>query len=484
MDKAYRESVMRKLTRIILLILPLGFLFVGSGAEAQSRPICAPVTTPVVTTDFLGAGSLLPADPTGGAPEICIHIYETEGPGEYRFRGPIPLPLPTPLAPFEYAFTPITGVVGDYTVFPMLISYAPSPVPPGFVITMAGVVTRTAMTNPIPNTLVMNVLVGWNTGVPVPIILDLVLDITPGGPSVTYLWGAPLYPNGSTPLDDVRIRGGLPPIEFTSFGDEAPITLQLVDIPAFYPGQTAVGFSSGASFQINNVGDATIIPTGAGIRSLGSLPSIAPAGSAPFTAPKGPHYQCYKVEKHAPRPDELTIWVALEDQFGNTEQKLGEIVRICTPVSKNGEGFDGHPTTSTDTTTPESRPIISPASQSVPASSPATPQDDEEGFPEIHLVCYKIVEGEKLNKDVLMTNQFGLATEKIKQPKELCVPSYKKVLEKEEYQEEPPTEDADPSAFLGFDFPAVVFFFIAFAVAVILAFRLARKRLSRPKSQK
>jgi len=54
----------------------------------------------------------------------------------------------------------------------------------------------------------------------------------------------------------------------------------------------------------------------------------------------------------------------------------------------------------------------------------------------------------------------------------------------EECKEQPPTEDADPSAFLGFDFPAVVFFFIAFAVAVILAFRLARKRLSRPKSQK
>ena len=46
------------------------------------------------------------------------------------------------------------------------------------------------------------------------------------------------------------------------------------------------------------------------------------------------------------------------------------------------------------------------------------------------------------------------------------------------------TEDADPSPFLGVDFPAVVFFFIAFAVAVILAFRLARKRLSSRKSQK
>ena len=117
--------------------------------------------------------------------------------------------------------------------------------------------------------------------------------------------------------------------------------------------------------------------------------SFAWANVAESTCPQPPqpepHFECYSVDKHTPRQDYTPV--LLKDQFDSVEARLGDIVRICTPVSKNGERIPD---------------------------------------PDLHLVCYEIEEGHDVSQAVLATNQFGKIKMKVRQAKELCVPSKKR----------------------------------------------------------
>jgi hypothetical protein len=102
-----------------------------------------------------------------------------------------------------------------------------------------------------------------------------------------------------------------------------------------------------------------------------------------------PYFECYRVERPTPQSERLRA--ALEDQFGSFKTRLGRITKICTPVSKNGEGI---------------------------------PDKD------LHLVCYQILDLHDAQRPVITTNQFGLAKMYVRESQELCVPSTKKMLDR------------------------------------------------------
>ncbi len=101
-----------------------------------------------------------------------------------------------------------------------------------------------------------------------------------------------------------------------------------------------------------------------------------------------PHFECYRVDKPTRQSEKLVV--RLEDQFDFVKTRLGQITKICTPVSKNGEGIPDK---------------------------------------ELHLVCYEILNPHDPRQPVLTTNQFGKAKMYVRESQELCVPSTKKKLD-------------------------------------------------------
>ncbi len=103
----------------------------------------------------------------------------------------------------------------------------------------------------------------------------------------------------------------------------------------------------------------------------------------PQAQPELDHFKCYKA-----RGERVDIIVSLEDQFGlEPGVMVGKPELFCNPVDKDGEG------------------IIDPTA---------------------HLTCYKIHDRDKGSKrEVLIDNQFGEQTLKVKKPELLCVPSIK-----------------------------------------------------------
>jgi hypothetical protein len=119
-----------------------------------------------------------------------------------------------------------------------------------------------------------------------------------------------------------------------------------------------------------------------------SLKRKAPAtpGTAPDPEKVLDHFRCYTVEPvKSPVPN-----VDLKDQFATTNANVLQLVRVCNPVSKNGERVRR---------------------------------------PKAHLACYSIQDKQRFTALTVRTrNQFGLATARVSKPAMLCLPSFKKVL--------------------------------------------------------
>jgi hypothetical protein len=93
------------------------------------------------------------------------------------------------------------------------------------------------------------------------------------------------------------------------------------------------------------------------------------------------HFKCYEA-----KGDSLNVAVDLQDQFEvEAGVRVKKPVFFCNPVDKNGEGIRN---------------------------------------PTAHLTCYKIDDGGK-ERAVVVENQFGRQTLKVKKPTLLCVPSEK-----------------------------------------------------------
>jgi hypothetical protein len=105
--------------------------------------------------------------------------------------------------------------------------------------------------------------------------------------------------------------------------------------------------------------------------------------------PRPDHYDCYMVDEKTTLPPTV---VSLADQFTEEDEVLVHKAReICVPTDKNGEG------------------IVN---------------------PRLHLVCYDVFSRERVNRKVLVTNQFGEQVLRVKwKIHRLCVPSQKMMID-------------------------------------------------------
>ncbi len=322
-------------------------------------------------------------------PEICVSITETNPAGAplgapVNFRAPAgpgapPLPIPPGI------------VVGEYTVVVMGVAYVS--VPAGMSIEMDGMVTRTSPGN---HGLSIIAAAGWG----MPLLSDpssgqhlegtLNLDGDSTGTSRTEVGGAAGFPAVTTPAQDVQFVGFPQTIVETTFG-AGPIAAANLGQPVNRAGAVAVRMHT--NFHLNNVGDFTAIPSGVGLAPVGGTPPT------PDTAAAGgqPHFECYSVKEHDPQKKYRDVKLA--DQFAKVKKKIGKITRICTPVDKNEEGIPD---------------------------------------PKLHLVCYEILKGHDPNRLVQTSNQFGKTTMNVRKAQELCVPSTKKPIYKEQRQKQEP----------------------------------------------
>lgn len=313
-------------------------------------------------------------------PEICVSITETNPAGApvgapVNFRAPAGAGAPALAIPGI--------VVGEYTVV-MGVAYVS--VPTGMSVGMTGAVTRTSPGN---NGLSIVAEAGWGTPLPAG-SGDLTLAGASTGTSRTEVGGAAGFPAVTTPAQDVQFVGFPQTIVETTFG-AGPIAAANLGQPVSRAGAVAVRMHT--NFHLNNVGDFTAIPSGVGLAPVGGTPPT------PDTAAAGgqPHFECYSVKEHDPQKKYRDVKLA--DQFAKVKKKIGKITRICTPVDKNEEGIPD---------------------------------------PKLHLVCYEILEGHDPNRLVQTSNQFGKTTMNVRKAQELCVPSTKKPIYKEQRQKQEP----------------------------------------------
>lgn len=313
-------------------------------------------------------------------PEICIAITQT-GPAitPIYFRVPVPAPG---LAP-----PTITGVsAGEYTVDTMTFVYLSGPT--GMAMGMTGMVTRATPGNA---TLVITALGGW--GPPISAGSGTVSLIgAASGTSRTQAGAAVWSAVGTVPAQDVK------PWAFPRSADQSTTgagsfnqVLPPQPIPASVDDTVAVSLI--VPIHSNTVGTFTTIPAGIGV-----APDGMPPPTLDFATAGGrPHFECYDVKVH--RPSKEIRDVKLADQFDEVKERVGRITRLCTPVDKNGEGIPD---------------------------------------PDLHLVCYKILDGHDPEVAVETRNQFGKATMDVRDARELCVPSKKKHLEEKQKEEKEP----------------------------------------------
>lgn len=320
-----------------------------------------------------GNHSACDADPAGGGPvgvggtiELCVVVSETPGGASMFFRGPSPLDIP--MAPGA-AIT-----IGDYDV-DITVTFVPGLT--GHALTTDAIVTRT--------TAGTGGIMVWADGglgpalglLPIPSIA-LHLEGMSTGTSRTEQGGGLGYV--ATPAQDLNFVGIRRTIVENTL--EGISTFDSVEVAQeFVAGAVAV--TSITAFHINKVGVITTVPGGVTAGNP-TLPHLIGLGGMRFE----PHFECYSVNNYTKL--ENTV-VTLEDQFDGVKVRLGDIKRICTPVSKNGEKIPD---------------------------------------PDLHLVCYEIKKGHDAKQPVLATNQFGKAKMNVRHARELCVPSTKELLEK------------------------------------------------------
>lgn len=351
------------------------------------------VPTFLLSAGLLGAGAVDAqshacepgAPPLGvlGPEEICVVVYDDAVPvrNTAYFRGASPLGVPA---------TPGPVVVGEYEVDLVAVSdFGPLAIEVG----LAGTVTRAS-----PGNLGITVMAqtGWGPPLDVSFItLNLVGDAT--GTSRVVVGGAAGKPRGTVPAEDLLYSAAPQPIPVANFGvaafDES-LTNQLV-----VPGAVAAGVT--VDLHINEVGVTIDIPAGTELKHKDKVfEELGGDGEAK------PHFQCYSLGEMAQKgrysagklsAAEEQIVVTLADQFGFTETRIGKATRLCTPVSKN---------------------------------------EEEVPDPDLHLVCYEIVDGQAPNETVLTSNQFGEDSVFVRESKELCVPSTKKRTSEEEQKQQ------------------------------------------------
>ena len=98
------------------------------------------------------------------------------------------------------------------------------------------------------------------------------------------------------------------------------------------------------------------------------------------------HFQCYEAWKLGGGSQ---IRVNLKDQFGEDDRIMGEVMLLCNPVDKNGEGI---------------------------------------GLEEQHLVCYRVHPDQEPIRDVDVEHQFGKERIRVGDSELLCLPATKKIV--------------------------------------------------------
>jgi hypothetical protein len=117
---------------------------------------------------------------------------------------------------------------------------------------------------------------------------------------------------------------------------------------------------------------------------------LSPLGSAAIAqAPLPPqHYKCWMIKSKFEK-----VTVELKDQFGLSDSTLVKRELLCNPVEKIHNGV-------------------------------ASPIAD----PDLHYVCYKIVERSRRTPDVQIKDQFGAPEVGVQQARLLCAPAAKREL--------------------------------------------------------
>ncbi len=109
------------------------------------------------------------------------------------------------------------------------------------------------------------------------------------------------------------------------------------------------------------------------------------AASTPRPVADLRHFQCYHVKRARTRMPDLVV----TDQFGTFTVDVKRPLRLCNPVDKNGEG------------------IADPAA---------------------HLMCYAVrTRTRPVGTTVFIDNQFGNDDVRVGKPREICVPSTKRL---------------------------------------------------------
>jgi hypothetical protein len=181
--------------------------------------------------------------------------------------------------------------------------------------------------------------------------------------------------------------GGLPPDKATTVTISASGGPGQAGSTGFWDG--GIDLTKTVSFEFNESGIAQ-----GGIPLPNNLPGLVGQWNYwhdiivfPCPVAKPDHYSCYMVDEKKSLGKTV---VSLVDQFTAEDVVVKKAREICVPVDKNGEGITN---------------------------------------PDNHLVCYDVFSKERVEKDVLVKNQFGEQKLRVKwKVKRLCVPSLKRVI--------------------------------------------------------
>lgn len=341
------------------------------------------VTSAMAQTEACEPGT--PLLGTSG-PEVCVKIMTHQPtPSIVYFRS---------AASAGALVTPMT-TVGNHRV-QITVNYTFDST--SMTITIEGTITKTS---PDPGEISMIATGGWGTQ-----LLNthgcLFLNGSRTNTSKLVFAGNSGQPRGTVPTQDTTYQAfqdvvdiGTPgPNTFTGERFNQRTVNQVVAVSAFIQASIV---DVGTTMTIGSGSGVAIVPSSVACTSVGNNGRLG--GSTSLDLNKL-HFECYSVDHH-PEPREDII-VSLSDQFAEVKTRLGDITRICTPVDKNREGMLD---------------------------------------PELHLVCYEILDPHVPDLPVLTSNQFGESQLQVRVARELCVPSNKQRLtetESDSKQEEQP----------------------------------------------
>jgi hypothetical protein len=169
----------------------------------------------------------------------------------------------------------------------------------------------------------------------------------------------------------------------------------------------------------------------------------APASKngSPVSQPQA-HLKCYDLEKEDPK--KVNRDVEVTNQFGKEKLKVDKVESLCTPASKSLTGTPGPPPQNLDHFECYKVKGGRDVKQSVMVQdqfgtetvkvkgakllcNPVSKNGGSILNRQAHLVCYDI-DGKAADVDVNVNDQFGLERLRVKKPKTLCVPSEKREL--------------------------------------------------------